>query len=140
MAKNFESSYQTIVNAPVEKVWEALTLASMVKEYFFGTELVTDWKVGHPIYFRGSWEGQTYEDKGIVQEYIHCEQLTFSYLSSWSGKEDFAENYLTVSYEVKPVKDGTQLTISQSNYDSEKIDHSIENWKMVIEGLKKLVE
>ncbi len=140
MPENFESSYETIIHAPVEKVWEALTVASKVKEYFFGSDLITDWNVGHPIYFRGSWEGQSYEDKGIVKEYISCKKLTYTYLSNWSGKADLPENYLLVSYEVKSVNNGTELSVKQTNYDAEKVEHSKANWKMVFEGLKKLVE
>ena len=47
-------------SASVEKVRDALTNPEMVKEYLFGTELVTDWKVGSDIIFRGEWEGKKY--------------------------------------------------------------------------------
>jgi hypothetical protein len=36
--------------------------------------------------------------------------------------------------------DGAELTITQSNYDEERAKHSAENWKVVIDGLKKIVE
>ncbi len=121
-------------------VWNALTNAEIVKQYFFGSDQVTDWKVGSPIYFRGEYEGKSYEDKGIVQEYVPNKKLSFSYLSSWNALEDKPENYLLVQYEVKEVPEGTELTITQSNYDEEKAKHSAENWKIVIDGLKKIVE
>lgn len=73
-------------------------------------------------------------------EFLLNEKLSYSYLSSWSGLEDKPENYLSVSYEVTPVENGTQLTITQSNYDEEKAKHSVENWATVIDGLKKIVE
>ncbi|MBK8518462.1 MAG: SRPBCC domain-containing protein [Saprospiraceae bacterium] len=140
MQKQFESRYTTLINAPVEKVWEALTNPAFVKQYFFNTDLVTDWVKGHPIFFRGAWEGQPYEDKGIVLEYSENKKLSYSYLSSWSGMEDREENYLYVSYEVQELENGTELTIIQTNYDNEKVEHSSENWKTVIEGMKKLLE
>lgn len=140
MQTNFKTTYQTTVKAPVEKVWDALTNAAIVKQYFFGSDQHTDWKVGSPIRFTGEYEGKSYEDKGVVQEYIPHKKLSYSYLSSWNGLEDKPENYLLVMYEVMPVSGGTQLTITQSNYDEEKAKHSAENWKMVIDGLKKIVE
>ncbi len=140
MSENFESSYETTVHAPVDKVWEALTVPSLVKQYFFGSDLVTNWEIGQPIYFRGSWYGLAYEEKGIVKEYKYLDKLTYSYLSSWSGKDDAPENYLLVTYDVKSVKEGTKLTVFQTNYDAEKAEHSKANWKMVFDGLKKLVE
>jgi hypothetical protein len=66
--------------------------------------------------------------------------LSYSYLSNWSGKEDLPENYLVVGYEVEPQGNGTSLTITQSNYDTEKAAHSEGNWAALIDGLKKLVE
>ncbi|HTD40922.1 MAG TPA: SRPBCC family protein, partial [Mucilaginibacter sp.] len=54
------------VNAPAGKVWEALTNPEIVKQYFFGTNVKTDWKKGSPIIWEGEWEGKTYRDKGEI--------------------------------------------------------------------------
>ncbi len=140
MQTRHKTTYQTIVKAPLKKVWEALTDADIVKQYFFGSNQETSWKVGSPIRFWGEYEGQKYEDKGEVLEYEQDKKLTFSYLSSWSGLPDEPDNYLYVSYEVKEVSEGTQLSITQSNYDEEKAKHSEANWATVIDGLKKIVE
>lgn len=140
MQTNFKSTYQTVVNAPVEKVWEALTKAEIVKQYFFGSNQVTDWKVGSPITFTGEYEGQSYKDKGTVLEYVPNKRLSFSYLSSWSNLPDEPNNYLQVTYQTEPVAQGTQLTITQTNYDEERAKHSQQSWATVIDGLKKIVE
>ena len=132
--------YRTTINAPLEKVWEALTKSEIVKQYFFGTDLVTSWKVGEPIIFQGEWEGQKYQDKGEVLEYEHNKRLEYSYLSNWSGKEDKPENYLWVCYEVKADEGKTELTIHQSNYDEERAKHSEGNWASIVDELKKIVE
>lgn len=140
MHTNHQSKYQTIVKAPIDKVWDALTNPEIVKQYFFGSNQETDWAVGSPILWTGEYEGTTYVDKGVVLEFLPNKKLSFSYLSSWSGLEDKPENYLLVSYEVNKTENGTELTITQSNYDEEKSKHSEGNWGVVIDGLKKLVE
>ena len=140
MQKGHRSTYQTTIKAPVEKVWEALTKPEIVKQYFFGSDQKTSWKVGSPILWTGEYEGTSYVDKGTVLEFIPNKKLAFSYLSSWSAMEDKLENYLLVTYEVSPVTGGTALTITQTNYDEEKAKHSEGNWAVVIDGLKKLVE
>lgn len=140
MQANFQSCYQTIVKAPVEKVWDALTNPAKVKQYFFGSNLETDWEVGSPIHFNGEYEGKTYQDKGVVQEFKPNETLSYSYFSSWSGMPELDENYLLVRYKLTPVSEGTQLEINQTNYDQEKAKHSEENWAVIVDGLKKLVE
>ncbi len=140
METNFKIQYSTIVQASPEKVWEALTNPSIVKQYFFGSQMDTTWKVGDPILFQGEWEGQSYQDKGEVLEYDHNKRLAYSYLSNWSNKEDKPENYLWVCYEVRPSGLATELTIYQSNYDEERANHSRENWAAVIDEMKKIVE
>lgn len=140
MQTRHQTKYQTIIKAPVEKVWDALTNPEMVRKYFFDSNLETDWKVGSPIIWTGEYEGKKYMDKGQVLEFLPNEKLSFSYLSSWSGLEDKTENYLFVSYSIRPADIGTELTIIQSNYDEEKAKHSADNWAAVINALKKLVE
>jgi len=140
MQTNYRSFYQTTIKAPVSEVWDALTRPDIVKRYFFGSDLVTDWKPGSPIFFTGEYEGKPYKDKGIVLEYKPNKSLSYSYLSSWSGLADTPGNYLIVTYEVKEVGNGTELTVTQTNYDEEKARHSEGNWKSVIDALKKIVE
>lgn len=140
METKFKISYTTPIDAPVEKVWDALTKPELLKKYFFGTNLKTNWEVGGPLLFQGEWEGQPYCDKGIVLEYEHNKRLAYSYLSNWSGKEDLPENYLWVCYEVKSNGSQTELSIHQSNYDEERAKHSQENWAALINEMRKIVE
>ena len=138
---SFSSSSSVVIKASLQKVWDGLTLPELVKQYFFGTNMVTDWKVGSPIFFRGEWEGKAYEDKGTVLEFNPLKSLSYNYWSGFSGVEDKPENYQILKYEVEEVEGGVKLTISQSNASSqESADHSAANWKMVMDGLKKLVE
>ena len=140
MQTHFKIQYRTTVNAPIEKVWDALTNPEIVKQYLFGTEMITTWKVGDDIICKGEWEGQPYLDKGKVLEYVQNEKLSHTYLSSWSGMEDKPENYLFVGYEVLPTENGTELIISQTNYDEERAKHSEGNWASLIDEMKKLIE
>ncbi|MCX2743337.1 SRPBCC family protein [Mangrovivirga sp. M17] len=140
MVNQNKIKHQSKIKAPIEKVWDALTNPEIVKKYFFGTELVTDWKVGSPIVFQGEWEGQKYIDKGEVLEYVQNERLSYSYLSSWSNKEDVPENYLYISYQVKSEGEDTALTIYQTNYDIERAKHSEGTWASLIDGMKKILE
>jgi uncharacterized protein YndB with AHSA1/START domain len=138
---SYSSSTSIVINAPKTAVWDALTNPAAVKEYFFGTDMVTDWTVGSPIYFRGEWQGTTYEDKGMVLEYSPEDTLSYTYWSSMGGKEDAPENYQTLRYSLSDQEGGVRVTIDQSNVATqESADHSSENWKGVLEGLKKYVE
>jgi uncharacterized protein YndB with AHSA1/START domain len=129
------------IDAPREKVWEALTKPELIKQYLFGTEVATDWQVGSPITYKGTWEGKPYEDKGVVQVNEPGRLLVSTFWSSLSGVPDLPENYQTVRYELSSENGGTKLTLTQDNNDSEEgARHSEQNWNMVLEGLKKLLE
>jgi uncharacterized protein YndB with AHSA1/START domain len=137
----FTAKIQITLHAPIEKVWDYLTNPIHVKQYSFGSELVTTWKPGTPIFFRGEWEGTPYEDKGTVLLFEPQKVLKFNYFSSWSDLEDRLENYQIITYRVKQKGDKTQLFLTQSNIDTlEKKIHSTQNWKSLFATLKKMME
>jgi len=137
----FTAKISILIDASKEKIWEALTNPDLVKRYFYGTNLITDWKVGSPIIFRGEWQGQTYEDKGNVLEFIPNEKLVYNYWSTMSGLPDQPELYQILTYELKKEEDGVALSIIQQNLDSEKrMLHAEETWMPVLQGLKSIVE
>jgi uncharacterized protein YndB with AHSA1/START domain len=49
------------IDAPLAKVWEALVHPDLIKQYLFGTTVVSDWKEGSPITWKGKWQGKASE-------------------------------------------------------------------------------
>jgi uncharacterized protein YndB with AHSA1/START domain len=122
-------------------VWKALTDKEMIRQYFFGTEAVSDWKVGSSLIFQGEWDGQIYRDKGHIRAVEKGKLLQYTYWSEFSGLQDREENYALVTYRLEPKENGTMLTISQKGYaGKEAAAHSGEGWAMVLENLRKLLE
>ncbi len=131
----------TTVNAPISTVWDAFTNPAIVKEWFFGTEQKTTWEVGTPIIWSGEWEGQPYEDKGIVLAYEHEKYLKCNYWSSFSGTEDIPENYANITYQVIDNEGNTKVTITQDGFKNEEAKvHSEANWKAMMDEMKKMIE
>ena len=141
MSNQLALKTSTVINAPVSKVWNSLTNPEVVKEYFFGTNLITDWKEGGPIRFTGVWDGVAYEDKGTVLKFEPEHYLSYNYWSSFSGTEDIPENYANIEYFVASVDGGTQVTVTQDNLkDETALAHSENNWQMLLKEMRKLVE
>lgn len=139
--KTFVARQSIIIHAGVPQVWDALTNPQLIKQYMFGTEVTTDWQAGSPIMYRGIWEGKIYEDKGRVLQIEPGKLLVSSFWSSLSGLPNLPENYQTVRYELSAEGDGTRLTVIQEdNGSQEEATHAEQNWNMVLDGLKKLVE
>lgn len=141
MANKLTIEVSVSINAPVSKVWQALTDPALIKEYMFGTNTVSEWKKGSRITYSGVWDGKEYTDSGTIVDIIPEQVLNTTYFSPLSGKEDIPENYANVIYTLKPENGGTVLTIWQDNLDNEAAqEYMMKNWHMVLDGVKKLLE
>ena len=141
MSKGLVATASAKVRAPITNVWDALIRPEMIKQYMFGTEVSTKWKVGGPIVWKGTWNGKPYEDKGTVLNFECLERLVFTHYSPLSGLPDIPENYHTVTIELSDVDRYTEVKLKQDNNTTEEErQHSEENWNVMLGGLKKLVE
>ena len=132
---------ETTIKASTDKVWNALTNPEMIKKYMFGTTVVSDWKEGSKIVWKGEWEGKSYEDKGKILQIEDQKKLQYSHYSPLSGLNDNPQNYHTVTIDLARKDNETILTLTQDNNPDEKTrDHSEKNWKMMLASLKKLLE
>ena len=127
------------INAPVERVWEALVTPAFIKQYLHGTEVESDWWEGSPVIFRGEWNGKAYEDKGEIKKIERNKRLMYSFWSSLAGKADLPSNYILVTYLLTSKRDQTELTIlaDDPNADENVKRHMEQNWDMVLQALKK---
>ena len=139
---NLQIEHSIEINASATKVWDALTNPDKIKEYLYGTETITTWKVGAPIVFQGQYEETTYKDKGVVLENNENKALKYSYWSSFSGMPDTPENYHTVAYELEPISDQcTKFTWKQAGFGSEeKRQHTNDNMPDFMKHIKQVAE
>ncbi len=129
------------IDAPAVKVWDALTNPEVIKQYMFGTNVVSEWKEGSPIRWQGEWQGKKYEDKGVILKLVPDRTIQYSHFSPLSGAPDVPENYHTVAVELSPEGTRTQVTLTQDrNATDEEREHLEQNWRMMLEGMKQVVE
>ena len=140
------SQVSKTINAPAEQVWNALTTPSKLRQFMFGAEVKSDWKVGGAISFKGEMNGKKYADKGEIREFEPGRKLSYTHWSSLSGAEDKPENYHVVSYQLVPHGDATMVTIIQSNLSGKVTDADRKHreqydktWSMMLDGLDKVV-
>ena len=142
MEKKLKCEKKTVIDAPVTKVWQALTTSDIVKEYFFGNEAISSWNVGDSIVFKGEWEGQEYLGRGIILNRVPFSLFRFSYWSSLSGLENKSDNYQHITYKLFEDEDGrTELITTVDKIPDERMKEKIEiDMDKVLESLKQLVE
>jgi uncharacterized protein YndB with AHSA1/START domain len=141
MANENELRLEIPINASISMTWDALTNPDLIKQYFFGTNLITTWEIGSPIIFSGEWEGKPYEDKGVILDYQFEKLLKYNYWSNFSGTEDIPENYADISYQLSDNKGVTILVITQTGFKNlEAVEHSRTNWISIMNGIKEMIE
>ena len=137
------------LNTPVSKVWYALTNPEQTKRYMFGCEAVSDWKVGSELLWKGEYEGKVMIFvKGTILAIEPNVKLIYTTFDPNSSLEDKPENYVAVTYELKPEKNGTLLTVSQGDFskvaDGERrfkeVSNNGEGWNPILVAIKSLVE
>ena len=122
-------------------MWHALTDPAAIKEYLFGTNVVSDWHEGSPIVWRGEWQGKSYEDKGVILKLEPERMMRYSHFSPLTGLPDVPENYHTVTVQLSGEGTRTHVSLSQDhNATEEDRDHSAQNWRTMLEALKRLLE
>ncbi|GLX67805.1 SRPBCC family protein [Paenibacillus glycanilyticus] len=140
------STSRIFINAPAERVWDTVSKPEQVKQWQYGSDLITNWQIGSEIRFRSEWEGNIYEQWGTVLEYSPCQSLSYSLFAPRPGLEDKPDNYFKMSYTLVNEKEGTLLTIEQSDNrpgtdnDNSESSEEGEDGQSVLSVLKRLAE
>ncbi len=119
MDKNYVAKASINIDAPSKKIWEALVDPAAVQKYMFGAQVVSDWKVGSPIVWRGMWEGKPFEDRGVILEVKPGKEIRYSHYSPLSGDPDKPEFYHNISIELSGNGTKTNVTLTQEHNASE---------------------
>jgi len=131
----------TMIEAPPEDVWAALTQPAAIKRWFFGVDTETDWVPGNSIVHRGEWQGRPYEDKGTIVAFDPPSSLIHTHWSATSGVPDEPENYQEVRWTLEPREGGTLLTLDEINLPSEDAKTTSEQaWASALDNLKRVAE
>jgi uncharacterized protein YndB with AHSA1/START domain len=134
-------------NVPKEKVWNLLTNPAVTKEYMFGCEVISDWKIGSPILWKGKTEDgkEIIYVKGRIIEVIAGQKVTFTMFDPNMKLDDVPENYLNLTYELKEMDDKTILKLTQGDFASvsdgkKRYEESLKGWEMTIPMMKQIAE
>jgi uncharacterized protein YndB with AHSA1/START domain len=141
MPNDISTEASITIDAPIEKVWEALTTPSLIKEWFFGVDTETDWAEGSPIVHRGEYQGKPYEDKGTIVRVVPRRLLIHTHWSPVSGLPDVPESYQEVSWVLSERDGKTELRVTEDNVPSDEAKAASEQaWEAALGGLRDLVE
>jgi uncharacterized protein YndB with AHSA1/START domain len=132
--------YTTYIATTPEKLWQALTNSEFTKQYFFGSEFVSDWQVGSSFKLMNKDKVEHYGEVLVCEPY---RLLTVT----WSVRDDEGERFSKVTYELTPMNSTVKLTLRHEDLlekdirkDEGKFEGFNNGWPAILSNLKSLLE
>ena len=133
-------AYEVYVNAPPERVWQAITDPEMTRHYYFGTLVRSDWKPGSPL--RYDYPDGTLAAEGQVLEVDQPRRLVTTFSALWDD-EVKGDPPARVTWELTPAgTQSTRLSVLFDDFPSENATYRFVQGglSVILSGLKTLVE
>lgn len=123
-----------ILNTSPKGVWYTLTTPSETKKYMFNCEVSSDWRVGSDIIWSGNYKGYESGERGKILEIEKYKHLKYSSIDPNFGIEIKPENYLHITYDLRPEGEKTELitTIENFNGDPKRLEHIASGWDNIV--------
>jgi len=129
------------INATKQKVWDTLTKPELVKQWQYGSDLLTNWTVGDKIEFVTQWEGNIFKQWGTVLTFIPTDSLSYNLFAPRPDLEDKPENYFVMKYILTSIDDKTKLEIIQEDNRPNAVQEEPQgDENPILHGLKKIAE
>jgi uncharacterized protein YndB with AHSA1/START domain len=131
-----EFVYVTYIKTTPEKLWRALTTTEFTKQYWFGTQVESDWKEGSTITLFND-DGKTVNITGSVLRCNPPHELSYS----WSSPQSLQQTS-RVTFNVEPGSDHVKLTVTHDQFTpgSDTAEKVSKGWPAVLSSLKSLLE
>ena len=128
--------FTTDIAAPPEKVWQAITDPELTRQYYYGTDMLSDWKPG------ARW---TSESDGAVMlegEILEIEPPARLVQTMHVVEEEPAASDAPskVTWELTATPEGTRLRVLHEEQGQATLDYTEGGWEHILSGLKALLE
>ncbi|RXH26225.1 ATPase [Bradyrhizobium nanningense] len=133
-----EFVYVTYIETTPEKLWEALTSSAFTRQYWFDTEVRSDWKVGSPF---ALVMGGKVTDTGEILEADRPRRLSYTFKHELM-EEMRNEAATKVVFTLAPYGNLVKLTVTHEGFTtgSKLLDGISKGWPAILSGLKSLLE
>ena len=135
--RTMEKVFEIYIKTTPERLWEAITDPEMRSKYNFGAVQDSDWSPGSRYEMRAGPDMVLGEGENL--EVDPPRRLVQSFTALWSD-EVKAEGPSRVTWEIEPVGDSCQLTVTHDQLREGAHDELYGGWPMIISGLKTLLE
>ena len=134
--RTMEKIFEIYIKTTPERLWQAITDKEMRRKYNFGVVVDSDWTPGSR--YQGGGHGTPILE-GENLEVDPPRRLVQSFRALW-GEDVKRQGTSRVTWEIKPVGDSCQLTVTHDQQPEGANDQLFGGWPMILSGLKTLLE
>jgi uncharacterized protein YndB with AHSA1/START domain len=135
--RTMEKVFEIYIKTTPERLWEAITDSDMRAKYNFGVGVESDWTAGSEYHARHPSGVDIGAGENL--EVDPPNRLVQSFNALWSDDVK-AEGTSRVTFEIKPVGDSCQLTVTHDQLREGANGEVYGGWPQILSGLKTLLE
>ena len=136
--ETMEKVFEIYIKTTPERLWQAITDSEMRQKYTFGVGIDSDWTPGSG--YRAVHPGAGIAiSEGENLEVDPPRRLVQSFTALWSDDVK-QEGTSRVTWEIEPVGDSCQLTVTHDQLREGAHDEVYGGWPQILSGLKTLLE
>jgi len=133
-----EKVFEIYIKTTPDRLWQAITDSEMRRKYTFGVGITSDWTPGSSYVADHAGAGiKISEGENLEVDPPH--RLVQSFTALWSDDVQ-AAGTSRVTWEIKPVGDSCQLTVTHDRLPEGVNGQIYGGWPQVLSGLKTLLE
>ena len=135
----YDHVYSVYIQAPPERVWQAITDGDETVQYYYGTRVASTWQPGASLVYTYP-DGSVAAD-GSVLEVDRPALLRMSFHPRWDPDIE-AEGPIELAWLLEPAGAATKLTVKTLSVrrGSQVESQFIGGWVHIVSGLKTLLE
>ena len=138
MSSKLEHSYQIIIQATPEQVWQALTDTRFTTQYFPGTAVESDWQPGSD-YVQKRGDAVAFDGKVVVSDRPRrlVQTVHVKFDPAVMGHKE-----ITLSWDIEQMGESCMLTIGHEGSESDRklFEHLTGHCPHTLSGIKTLLE
>jgi uncharacterized protein YndB with AHSA1/START domain len=126
------------IRAKPERVWQAMTDPTLTREYFYGTDILSDWKAG------SRWTSESDGNVSLDGKILEIDPPR-RLVQTFHVRDDdpaASEDASTVTWELTPLPNGggTRLDLVHADQGEATMAYTDGGWEYILKGMKDLLE
>ena len=136
MTNDGRREFSAEIDAPPDKVWRAITDPAKTRQYYYGTDILSNWQPGSR--WTSEEDGHLYLEGKIVE--IEPERKLVQTFRVVDEEPASGDPPSQVSWQLTPTTSGTRVDLVHSGQGDATLAYTEGGWEYILAGLKSVAE